>query len=1176
MRLKRLEVQGFKTFAERTEIRFDGPLTAIVGPNGSGKSNLVEAIRWVLGEQGLKALRARRTEELLYAGGPGRRAAGFAEVTLVLDNEDGQLPLPTAEVALTRRAYRSGENEYRINGEKVLLRDYLALTADLGKGLTIVHQGLVDEFLALSPRQRREMLEEVAGIGAARLRRREAERRLEESRRNLVRVADLLAELEPRLRRLRRQAEGAARHREMAAEVERLERTVLLLRWQRAREALEEARTRHREAQAAWRAAREALDGLETRREERAEARRRAREAWRQGQDAVAYLLDRRRELEARQAHLEARRSSLEEREALARREGKRLREEIVRLEGALEGLPKAPEGALVPLQREVEGLQAALEEAEETLTRLEARRRELEEGLEAAARQAARARGERAAVEGRRRALGEERARWAAERTRLQEEEGRLRQQLLRQQQALEEARQALRALEGEAEALDRELAEARTALARARDRQAAAEAEASRARGRLQALERLEQEGVGYRAGVEAARRWARRHGVRLRTVAEAMEVPASLVRALEAALGGQLQHLIVDRWEEARAAIEHLKARKAGRATFLPLDTLRPRPPLRAPDADGVLGCALDLVRFDPEDRPALQQVLGGILVVEDLETARRLLPRLKGGRIVTLDGEVVQASGAVTGGREGRAREGLLARRRALQEAREAEAAARRALEEAQREVQEAQARLQALEVERAELEARRQGAREALRRAEAALEEVEGRARRLTRELEWLAEAEERARREEADLEAAEAAARRALEEAEARRAELQPHLEATLQALEEARAGRDRRLQALEAARARLAAREREVQAQARRRQELEAALAAARERAGAYDAEAEAARTERTELERALAALEEERAALEARLEGARARLPELEEALRQAEIAWEALAGKEAALGRELAGREAALARAAAEVERAEALLRDLEARAGRLGWSPARATPEEREAAAARPLEAWEGELERARRRLERLGPVNPLALEEYEEVRERVQFLQEQREDLEAAIADLRTLIRDLEAEMESRFLETLHGIDRVFRQVFRELFGGGEAGLRLVGEGDLEARGVEVIARPPRKKTQTLDLLSGGERALTTAALLFALLTARPRPFCLLDEVDAALDEANVVRFRQRLRQLAERTQVVIVTHNRHTVEVAETIYGITLGPDGASRVVSLRLEEVES
>ncbi len=1194
MRLKYLELHGYKTFASRTGFAFDGSITAIVGPNGSGKSNLADAIRWVLGEQSFRALRGKRTEDMIFAGSAQRSRLGMASASLTLDNADGWLPIDFAEVTITRRAYRSGENEYLLNGQRVRLRDITELLARSGlarRTYTVIGQGLVDDVLSLRPEDRRALFEEAAGIALYQAKRAEALARLEETRSNLLRVNDIINEIAPRLHRLEREAERTERHALLNRQLEGLLRTWYGFLWRQEQRDLRRARdalSRREEVVARCNKALEELGGRMADLRDR-QARLRAQlGAWHRESS------DLHRQMEGVQRDL----AVWQERARLLSRQEEELRSELVGLEAQVQSLDErvaAAEGDLVSQQALLQEREAQVAQAQAELETHESRRADLSRRLAdlqaralGLATEVADRRSRLAQLGERRVALAKDRADHQAAIAALDARAGEL--GAAKQEVAAQEA-----TLQAEAAALEAEASRLAEALAGTQAHQTelrAALAEARRAAEHLQArhelLTRLRQEGEGLHAGVRAVLQAARGktlHGI-LGTVAQLLHVPADYEIALEVALGGHLQDLVVESWTAAEAAIAFLRQGQRGRATFLPLDTVRPVPRLTAPPGEGVVGVAADLVQAEAHLVPVVEMLLGRTVVVGDLKTARRVFDRLQGGfQIVTLSGDLLRSSGSVTGG-EGReqGRGQVLAREREWREL----PAQGKAAQERCRQIEAALAQVQSDEAQtRGQMEAlavRRREVEQAIARVRAQCAGLDQEIEQTLQQKAWRAglltrldeEAETVAAHDrslQADLERLTTEREAAEQQAVALQAELDGlqgealyrRLSEARTAVAVARGAWDHRRSALEALRERQAGLLEQIAGKRRRLSALE---------------------EERAALEKQIAAQMSQEAVIQGWLSSLAKQIEPAEVEIARLEEAREQLEQEEVTLRARLREAENSQAQALLTVNRHEDRLQRLRRQIlddfGLVDMEPAEGVPDQPplplgEVVSTLPVvetlpEGLEDEIHQLKAQIRRMGAVNPDAPDEYAEVLDRYTFLTTQAADLEEAARSLGGVIAELDEVMHREFEATFKAVAARFKENFAQLFGGGTARLLLTEPDDIGQTGIEIVAQPPGKRQQPLALLSGGERALTAVALIFSILEVNPPPFCILDEVDAMLDEANVRRFRQALEALSRHTQFIVITHNRGTIQAADTIYGISMGADSASQVVSLRLE----
>jgi chromosome segregation protein len=1215
-RLQALRLQGFKSFAERTLVEFGPGISAVVGPNGSGKSNLADALRWALGEQG-RSLRIRRSEDVIFAGSERRSALGMADVTLSIDNADGLLPVEYSTLELGRRLYRSGENDYLLNRQRIRLRDLVELldAANLAdNAFLFIGQGMVDQALALRPEERRPLFEEVAGVRRHERRRRRAEEQLAESEANLARVEDIIGELRPQARRLAIQAEQQATRADAGDELADAVVRLGHVRWHEATARLRTA-TSDREratsvAEGAVRALSSAEDAVaaisaelgaravaEAERRERHEADRATLTAsqlreTRLAADLGAVRRDRER--------AEAERRAAEADVADARRS---LAVPVPPRDHAAEADLAAAERALADALTELGALRAARQARGDQLAAL--RRAE-------AARQADVEAARRRAAEASRRAVEEAQALGTAAATRAE-----------RAAAASAASVAVVAAVDDEAEAIRvRDAARSRAEAA-----EAAGRAAGERAANAAETLAAMLGQGAALegRLADEEARglaRAARRQGGR--RVDEGLQVDPQLRAAVEAALGEAASAFVVAAETVATLASERgalVVAERLGDAGRAGGGREAAVTELARRLGGGSLATA---IRRDPDG--AATRLLARVLWVPDLAAALELQPDLPPGwSVVVGDGSAAVAPIALRLG----SGEGALERRAELERlsARAETVAAeveqlRATADEAQRAAAEARSSLEvARTAERAAAVARRQ-AEEAERVAARALEAA-------LREVAWHEAQETRLATE----------ATRAREALEALEAELQDAARPTTEGPpsadhDEAIAAWERRAEEARARRDRLAAalaqQETGRRAAEADRTRAEAAISLGEERAGRAARELEALGISERELSAELETVAGELVRATAREAATRALVAELvaagtqdrarlaaaerevtrcrdrsrasDERFRAAEVAElearlaldtvrEGLLVELAGLGDAGLRRLAAETGAAADGAEAGTTTGDATTADEAVGGGDPAGDGSVDEAAVLEAVLSAAGErwaampppadapstarLGLLRRRFHELGAVNPYAVEEYAAVRERLESLDTQERDLRAAIETTRRLIEELDGLIADQFRSTFRALGSAFDRRFRQLFGGGFARLSLTEPGDLAATGVEIVARPPGKRAQPLAMLSGGERALTAVALLFAMLEVRPVPFCVLDEVDAALDEANVGRFTDALRELATGTQCIVITHNRGTIESADALYGVTVGDDSVSRVISLRLEEAQ-
>jgi chromosome segregation protein len=1184
MRLSTILIHGFKSFADKAEVQVFPGVTCVVGPNGCGKSNVADAIRWALGEQSPKTLRGHKMEDVIFHGTSARKSIGMAEVSLVFHN-DGQLEVPWSEVAVARRLYRTGESEYLLNRNVCRLRDIQDLFAGTGvnpNAYALMDQERLNHVLTAKPWERRVFIEEAAGIARYKQQRAETQGKLEATRQNLTRVRDVMEEVRRQLGSIERQAKKARQYKALHQEKQVLDLTLLAADWA-ALSAQHEALTREMaELQETEERERTRIAGLSARHALETAAI----------QETEHRLTDLRQSVQKIQSEAER---LLERREQMGAQirdlgeEDARLAAEIGSLGDRRQSLAHEQDDKLNDLadararhadrERRANEIEAALSACRATLLD----RRGRHESLRAEQMRVAGARAElsRAGaelrerglqVERRRERLVDELAQTRAESASVAEARARL--DVTRRQTGaqLSLLTAELGDVEAERAAVEHLRAEGQESLAELRVSVAAKESA-------LEALDRLERDREGYGAGVRAIfsdGATAQLAGV-VGTVADLLEVPPGLEVAVEAVLGDRLQWIVVERFEHARAALGYLGSEDAGAATLLPLETLPS--PVALPDDSSELHCAARLVSGP---RPELlSYLLGRVGLVPHLDLAE-VLWRRNGvvATYVTPSGEVLSPTGRLSGGRRDSERHGndqsILGRKRAIRQLAEELAGRRQEVEAAARRLEELDAAVRDLRTREAMLRSSRQ-AKEAARLADDKdVESAQREEERVRRHLETLS-----VENEQIDEERAEAGGRLA---------EVEVELGAAL---------RHERTLDLELG-------------------ELSAALDADREAEGALVADVTACRVE-------LATVSERVQSLARDID----RLGELEREygvqLDEAVRRRAQLAERREELGRERERTNALAREAAAECDRREAEVsdvaethrgqvaaregveidlgqaqRDLNALVSRLHELDLKETEgrvrreelfqEARRRHAVESAEALAGAHDpgrdqaeiRARHdelagKLEAMGPVNLVADEEYRELEERLDFLRTQHDDVVASVKDLEKALKGMTRTAQERFDEAFAEINRHFAGIFSRLFEGGRAELRMVppeeGEDDPLELGVELMAQPRGKRLQAVTLMSGGEKALTGLALLFAIFYYRPSPFCVLDEVDAPLDDANIHRFLRVLRELTSRTQFIVITHNRKTMDAADVLYGVTMEEPGLSRLVSVKLTE---
>ena len=1181
MVFKELEIQGFKSFPDKVKITFDAGVTGVVGPNGSGKSNLSDAVRWVLGETSSRQLRAAgKMEDVIFGGTRRRSAMGFASVRLTLDNTGHTLDVDADEVTIGRKYYRSGDSEYTINGQVCRLRDVYELLLDTGigrDGYSVIGQGRIAEIVAAKSSERREIFEEACGIAKYRYRKTEAERRLAAAGENLERLRDILGELESRVGPLEKESAKAQKFLELSEQRKTLEVTLWTDSVHRARDTVRQQVRDYETAQADY----ERFDGEAKAAEQEAEEIRmqaqqltiaverlngdiRSITEQISGSDSRIAVLENdifrneesiaslRSEIEAGEQDGAEADAALQRHRAVAAKmeaEGEKLAAEIDALNAELTKLADASNASgarkdtlraeitdLTAKRTEAQVAQAAAEAAEET------------------------ARQRLPALE---QAVQEDTDQWETARQDLTDTI-RYREMLTENEKQLANVRSGLELkLKNRKAALD----EADTAEQRLGR-------ELDAARQRLSVLRELEKNMDGYQNSVKAVMRAAGARRLRgiIGPVSAILKVEPGCEVAVETALGAALQNIVVENEAAAKAAIALLRSDNAGRATFLPLDTVQPG--VFRGRLSGTARLASSLVQADARYDNIVSNLLGRIIVVEDINEASRVA-RDNGfrSRVVTMDGQVINAGGSFTGGSVQRSA-GLFTRKQEMEELRIRAAKMQKDCLAAQEKTDQCKEQVDALQAELTATASEQITAANDRVRAEAEQKRLEAAAAQL--------ETARNARRQEIDtLQAALADSRAKAEDAAKLQAELTAKIDrrtaemsriaegddsfltrqnALAQDLSAKRLEQVTRQKDAELAYSQIAALEQRARDAAARRASLEESVAALAARSDACRAEIADIRQTRADSQTTIAQKEAEiREATQKRLARQQAETETLARARTAADSREE--------MSREMARLAERKAAAESEYDQTVAKLWD----EYQLSVSQAEALCVEFDS-----LPALRAQVADLRGKIRALGSVNVSAIEEYKEVKARYDALVTQVTDVEESRNELSRMISKLSAQMREIFTDSFRAINENFGRVFAELFGGGEASLMLEDESDVLSSGIGIRVAPPGKVIKNLEALSGGEQALVAISIYFAILAVNPAPFCILDEIEAALDDANVVRFAQYLRRVSDKTQFIVITHRRGTMEAANVLYGVTMQEDGVSKLLKLDLEQVDA
>ncbi|MBI3178107.1 MAG: chromosome segregation protein SMC [Deltaproteobacteria bacterium] len=1180
MRIRKLEINGFKSFGDRALLSFGNGITGIVGPNGCGKSNVVDALRWCMGEMSAKHLRGREMLDVIFAGSDSRGPMGLAEVTITLDN-DGNVPPQYAdysEIAVTRRLHKDGTSEYLVNKVQARLRDITDLFLGTGAGTraySIIEQGRIGFIVSSRPEDRRSLIEEVAGITRYKARKKAAERRMEATEQNLLRVTDIVTELARQLESLRRQAKKAERYKRVKDELQDLELHAASLEYLRLTaaekvQAAERDKLEHKLVNVQTTHA-TAETGMESERLRLVEVERQLTGEQQQVADLEAKLAALERDLshwreQVREAALRAQSAAHDVQESKTRLA--QLGSERNDLEAHAAELVSRLEAH----RREIAAAEAALSELQQRLAAMDARAEAARAGALEHVHTAARERAHAQSLDRRRTDLNARRGQLTGERddlSRRAAEQNDVAQALLAE---CDDAARKLAGWRDRMQAYGEQWERSKALGAQSEARLMALSTELTEKRSRLGSLTEIAQRFEGYSDGVRTLMTGAALSGATQGIkglVTDVIEAPPELERAIEAALGDKLQYLIVESQRAGASAIEYLKERAGGRGGFIPL---LPRTHAHQEIHEthpGIVGPALAKVSVKPTYEAMASYLLGDVVIVDALPTALDLWT--KNGhqqRLVTLDGEVLDPAGVLEGGSDHGT--GLLAKRREARELAEV-------VRDLTRELELARSNHEKLTAERLQLEVNRDQLDKDSRTLEIEkvqldkdLESAQADSARLSERMELLA-LEIRTREDELyDLDREQARAQQAASEADLRRSAGESEMQALNQERVRLVAELAQRAQALTARKVQLAAAEEKERATRAARERLNLSENELRQRVEREVAEISEGNTRAADVKKQItqgeARAQELAAAISARkaaLAGARAaydsergRLTHDEQGLRERRREGELL--REALTELKLDVQRLEMERVRLCEQMAERYQVDL---ARVVGDYHARGLP---------PPEAGERRA-RLEASLKNMGPINLTAIEECAEVEKRHGFLSTQRDDLTAALDALKRAVQRINRASRERFKQAFEAVNDMFQQVFPRLFRGGEARLTLVDSEDLLEAGVEIVAQPPGKKLQSVSLLSGGEKALTAVALVFAIFLIKPSPFCVLDEVDAPLDDVNVGRFNEMLREIAQVSQFIVITHNKETMTECDRLFGITMEEAGLSKVVSVDL-----
>ncbi len=1183
MYLKSIEIQGFKSFANKINFRFHNGITAIVGPNGSGKSNVADAVRWVLGEQRIKQLRGASMQDVIFSGTELRKPLSYAYVAITLDNSDHQLAIDYEEVTVARRLYRSGESEYLLNGTACRLRDINELFYDTGigkEGYSIIGQGQIDKILSGKPEERRELFDEAAGIVKFKHRKAAASKKLEDEQANLVRVNDILSELERQVGPLERASEKARTYLKKKEELKALDINCFLLEHERLQSELAKVEENHRIVSADYQEVTEQFENI--------------RKEYDAATEGIA----------ACEARMEENRTAANDAGLMrGRLEGQInvYREQIRSAQNNEEHFKERSRALTEDIssrQKELDGLKAKQKELDEQLRVITVKRDEERGRLDSVLDEID---GVNAQIEAIKAGIFDGLNEKASIKTRLSRFDTILEQHSIRKaeiQARILEAKSDddkreddIQALEDEVSSIDLEIKEIESQIgekenevARMRAALTQSDAQYQKLQGeyhtehsRLEALMNLTERYEGYGNSVRRVMEQKNRYSGIIGVVADILKVDQQYEIAIETALGGSIQNIVTDNEETAKKLIAYLKETKGGRATFLPLTSVKNVQEFRQRDClkeRGVIGLADTLVRCDKAYSDVAKSLLGRIVVVDQIDHAIAIARKYHYSvRMVTLEGELIVPGGAISGGAFKNS-SNLLSRHREIEELEKKAASLKDSLDAIQKQIDDQKTERNSyrvavemlkgsqqmknlqLNTARLNLEALKERRQEAEQGQDALAKEVQ----ELTEQISLATAAREETASELDAMDAKE-------QESDEKVKTLQTELE-TLRAKETEEtfqvSQRDMEVQAT-------------TQNQSFHEQNMDRVLA----ELSRYQTELDEIRTSQTEnqndVEYKEASIEELKQSIEQSYQVEK----DAQEAYEAAAKEKEAFAAKQSTFFTQREDLSERMSRLDKEIFRLNAQKEKLEESVESqvtYMWSEYEMTLTEVEKARKEDLgdlSSMKTAIAQLKAEIRKLGDVNVNAIEEYKSLMERYTFLKTQHDDLVEAEKTLLGIIDELDAAMRKQFSEKFGEISQEFDKVFKELFGGGKGTLELMEEEDILEAGIKIIAQPPGKKLQNMMQLSGGEKALTAIALLFAIQNLKPSPFCLLDEIEAALDESNVDRFAKYLHKLTEHTQFIVITHRRGTMSEADRLYGITMQEKGVSTMVSVNLIEEE-
>lgn len=1183
MFLKRLDIIGFKSFADRIGVDFVQGVTAVVGPNGSGKSNITDAIRWVLGEQSAKSLRGSKMEDIIFAGSDTRKPLNYAEVTLTLDNQDEGLSIDYNEVSVTRRVTRSGDSEFLINKQPCRLKDIIDLFMDSGLGreaFSIISQGKVEEILNSKAEDRRTIFEEAAGVLKYKNRKKKAEAKLVETQDNLNRVNDILHELEGQVEPLKIQASMAKDYLEKKEELEKIEVALTVYDIEDLHQKWTRVSTHIAEHQQDEIKLSEQLQVKEAKIEETRDHITALDESITDLQNVLLHASEELEKLEGRKEVLKERKKNASQNRAQLEKSIAELTEKISQLKNN-----RDIQADLVnKLTVQVNTLQSQLKEKQEKLALFTENMDEKIESLKSEyielLNDHAGAKNELKYIDQQIEKQETKSSRLDSENVKFIEERQIAQEKMLQVQTLLEKVQKNLSNQVASFREKQRKLENVKNNYQKQEKTLYQAYQILQQAKSRKDMLEEMEEDYSGFFQGVKEI---LKARGKKLQgiegAVAELVTVPKEYETAFETALGGALQHIVVDNEQNARMAIQFLKQNSFGRATFLPLSVIKGRlfstsQLSSIQNHPSLVGSAVDLVSFDPKYSEVISNLLGNVVITKDLKGANELAKILQYRcRLVTIDGDIVNPGGSMTGGAQKQKTSSLLTRKGELEDLKEKlivmsekTSSLESHVKSLKEDVKTHEQELEAMRKYGEELRQEEQTLKGDLREAEFEAKNINDRLKIYDLEKCQLIDEQKALTNRKGELD-------KAITDYKDKVASLDVQIDRLTEQKTNDISSKETLTIEITDLKVEFAAKnEQFVNTKERfaliveELKESEERLALYKEDLMLLTSEMEGSTSGEEQLEVAAKRKQQDKEETISLISSRRQERLQMHSALEDAEIEAKEIKRLHKGMVEVLKDEEVKINRLDVELENKLAHLREEYL----LSFEGAK-----EQYPLVLPVDEARKKVKLIKLAIDELGSVNIGAIEEYDRVSERYEFLNEQKNDLQVAKDTLYQVIDEMDIEMKKRFEHTFNGIREHFEPVFQALFGGGRADLKLTNSEDLLNTGVEIVAQPPGKKLQNLGLLSGGERALTAIALLFSILKVRPVPFCILDEVEAALDEANVFRFSQYLKRFSVETQFIVITHRKGTMEEADVLYGVTMQESGVSKLVSVRLEDTK-